>query len=293
MNFLKKIKNNSDISYRNSIKYIRRRDLRRSVFFSILLHILILFVWGLLRHQQRNSNSSKTLTWIEIDSSVESKNKEEETKTKRIVQTSLGERVNVPEKNSFLGWQNQIVRRETAGKKISSPAPSKRSSMESKPVPLKLSKLGVSILPRTERNSPDSHEWATPGTRPEDYIHGITESNQTALNTKEYLFYGYFQRIRERLDRAWVPLLRTKLIAYYNAGRQLQSDMDHITRILVVLNQSGEIVRVQMVSQSGTSELDDAAIAAFNKAGPFPNPPKGIVDMNQEIKIPWDFILKT
>jgi protein TonB len=48
-----------------------------------------------------------------------------------------------------------------------------------------------------------------------------------------------------------------------------------------------------MLSESGTGDLDDAAVGAFNQAGPFPNPPKGMIDLNQEIKIPWDFVLKT
>ena len=135
--------------------------------------------------------------------------------------------------------------------------------------------------------------WATPGTRPEDYVPGMKESDRTALNTQEFKFYGYFQRIRDRLDRAWVPVLREKLGAYYRSGRLLTSDMDHITKVLVVLNGQGEIVKVIILRESGTQELDSAAIAAFNKAGPFPNPPKGIVDRDKEVKIPWDFVLKT
>jgi protein TonB len=121
----------------------------------------------------------------------------------------------------------------------------------------------------------------------------MKESDRTALNTKEYQFYGYFQRIRQRLDRAWVPILKEKLASYYRQGRQLASDMDHITKVVVILNENGEIVRVKIVSESGTRELDDAAVNAFNQAGPFPNPPHGMVDTNHEVQVPWDFILKT
>ena len=36
-----------------------------------------------------------------------------------------------------------------------------------------------------------------------------------------------------------------------------------------------------------------AGLLAVRDAAPFPNPPKGMVDGNKEIKIPWDFVLKT
>jgi len=39
--------------------------------------------------------------------------------------------------------------------------------------------------------------------------------------------------------------------------------------------------------------LADAAVKAFNQAGPFPNPPQGIIDSSGEIKVPWEFILRT
>jgi protein TonB len=121
----------------------------------------------------------------------------------------------------------------------------------------------------------------------------MAESDRTALNTSEYRYYSYFQRVRERLDRAWVPMLKDKLTSFYRAGRHLASDRDYTTKLLVVLNASGEIVRVLLLEPSGTYALDDTAIAAFNRAGPFPNPPKGMVDLNQEVRVPWDFILKT
>ena len=87
------------------------------------------------------------------------------------------------------------------------------------------------------------------GSMPEDYVKGMKESDRTALNTKEYVFYGYFQRIRERLDRAWVPILRDRLVKMYRMGRSLASDMDHITQVIVVLNPQGEIMRVQVVER--------------------------------------------
>jgi protein TonB len=49
---------------------------------------------------------------------------------------------------------------------------------------------------------------------------------------------------------------------------------------------------VQVVSDSGVRDLDQAAVEAFQEAAPFPNPPSGIVDSDGTIKIRWDFILE-
>lgn len=119
------------------------------------------------------------------------------------------------------------------------------------------------------------------------------EFNSEFLNTAEFKYHSYFQRIRKQLEKSWVPILKRELFLYYESGRKLANKKDYITQLLVVLNKEGEIVRVQLVSESGTSNLDDAAIKAFKKAGPFPNPPKGMINTNNEITIPWDFMLKT
>lgn len=221
---------------------------------------------------------------------------------RRIVQTEKGEKVDRALPDSFLGWQNQIVDRETVSKSKTismgnksqkNVAQQNNKKSERSEDKGKLSNLGISLFKSNPLTESDNPNWATPGTRPEDYIPGMKLSDMTALNTREYRFYGYFQRIRERLDRAWVPILRERLMKYYRSGRQLASDMDHTTKVMVTLNRQGEIVRVQILNQSGTRDLDESAIAAFNKAGPFPNPPRGMIDVNGEVRVPWDFILKT
>ena len=49
---------------------------------------------------------------------------------------------------------------------------------------------------------------------------------------------------------------------------------------------------MHLKSTSGVEELDAAAIESFNKAGPFPNPPKEMLE-NGRAKIEWGFVVKT
>jgi protein TonB len=79
----------------------------------------------------------------------------------------------------------------------------------------------------------------------------------------------------------------------FRQGRSIASDQDRITKLLIVLNPSGILMKVQVVSDSGVRDLDDAAIEAFKSAAPFPNPPQGIVDPDGTVKIRWDFILES
>jgi protein TonB len=266
--------------------------------------------------QKQNLIHPRQLTWIEVEPKVVPANKkiQEEDKTRnQVVQTDAGQQVKTATPDAFLGEHNQTVDRETvsrsrttamgkAQRMAKSTGEAKRkvapqAKTEVQPIP-NIAGLGVKmfptpVTPKTEEQVAHEENWADQAGSPQDYVKGIKESDRTALNTKEFVFFGYYQRIRERLDRAWVPILREKLVKYYNTGRHLASEMDHTTKILVVLSDKGEITAVRVVSESGTRDLDDAAVAAFNEAGPFPNPPHGIVNGDGRIEIPWEFILRT
>ena len=272
--------------------------LRIPLFLSIIVHFLGVLLFFILALRTPSFPPVQKIATIEIE--IQRVEKAVEKNKNRIVQTEDAEAVNKPLENAFLGARDQITDRQTVSgnhrvevgsvpRSTSSPL----NKVNKNPAGKILSHLGLPLIPQGAFSKQLEPIWATPGFRPQDYINGIKESDRTALNTREYRFYGYFQRIRERLDHAWVPLLREKLMAYYRGGRKLATDMDHTTQLLVTLNDKGEIVRVKLVSESGTRDLDTAAIDAFNQAGPFPNPPKGMVDQNKEIQVPWDFILKT
>ena len=287
------------------------RSLRSSVGFSLALHALLALLCILLLRYQPAIQPHQT-TWIELEPDVAKKFAQHETDLrKQLVQTVPGKRVQITPKEAFLGEHNQEVDRETVSRSRTtvmgheSKTPSLANKQESEknnhvaavPKVGVLSTLGLPVLPKVIPNKPvapeEDAQWAEQGSMPQDWVKGMKESDHTALNTKEYVFYSYFQRIRSRLDHAWVPILREKLTRMYRTGRSLASDMDHTTKVVVVLDDRGEIVKVSVIDQSGTADLDDAAVRAFNLAGPFPNPPKGIIDASGKIEIPWEFILKT
>ena len=304
------------------------QKLRSSLALSTSIHAIALLFWTLMvvYWPKTETEHAKKWTMIEIDSLPKSftkpRQKVDEKTNNRIVETERGQKVDKAAPNAFLGERTQTVDRETisnkrlteAGKaakvKPKHTAPAKRQAkvetkVKAKPFPA-LSQLGLPIFrvkPTTSETQENPHpdfsvdepreEGALEAQVPHDYIKGMKEGEKTALNTKEYMFFGYFKRIRERLDLAWNGILKDKITRMYYSGRQLASEMDHTTRLLVTLNDKGEVIRIQTVEESGTRDLDEAAIRAFNDAGPFPNPPQGLVDSKGVIAIRWDFVLKT
>lgn len=126
----------------------------------------------------------------------------------------------------------------------------------------------------------------------DDYIKDVDKGMQTLLSTREFVYYSYYQRIKEALRQYWEPTVKQKVKIMYRKGRQLASAQDRVTQILITLTAQGELERVEVIGQSGVTDIDDAAIEAFKQAAPFPNPPKGIVEKDGRIRIRWDFILE-
>lgn len=228
-------------------------------------------------------------------------------RTKTVVQPTDGQETDQAKQDSYLSDKNRVVKEETIAKNsgiilAGKPAAS-QISMLPKPKAasaksVKLSDLGVKLsAPKKEESFEKDRNWAESQTGEAihggDYVQGIKEGEASALNTKEFVFYSYFARVRRQLDSTWQPLLRQQIGKVRRKGRNLASNTDYVTRTVVTLDAKGSVLRVQLLEESGTTDLDKAAIDALNNAGPYPNPPKGLVDDSGQVQIRWDFILKT
>lgn len=125
-----------------------------------------------------------------------------------------------------------------------------------------------------------------------DYLKDVEVSAETHLNTRQFLYFSYYNRIKKRLRQYWEPMIHDKVDRLIRRGRRPASIGSKMTRLIITLNQRGSLTRVQLRTTSGLEDLDDAAVEAFKAAAPFPNPPKDLVK-NGNVKINWDFILET
>jgi TonB family protein len=223
---------------------------------------------------------------------------------KTVVQKSEGEEVKHAVKDAYLSDKSRVVKTERSatrsGENVMAGKPTtatQDSPQEKAQKVIKLSDLGLKLETKPQTAYEKERHWANSQTgetiRGGQYIQGMKEGEVSALNTKEFVFYSYFERVRRQLDQAWQPLLREQIQRIYKNGRHLASSADYVTKTLVSLDARGNIVKVQILEESGTTDLDQVAVDALNKAGPYPNPPKGLMDGEGKVQIRWDFILKT
>lgn len=134
---------------------------------------------------------------------------------------------------------------------------------------------------------------ATEASTTNDNLAKIEDDLMTRLNTKEYKYFGYYSRIKKQLNQWWVPKVQQKFTKMLSQGRTIASEENKVTKLVIILNNSGHLVTVQVLAESGVRDLDDAAIEAFRSAAPFPNPPKGMVDSDGTVKIRWDCVVES
>lgn len=202
-----------------------------------------------------------------------------------------------PDKADFLSAKNNKVAKQTIAKNKGEfkNAPTKTKGQQ--PTPTALAK---NLFPSYHQDGlfKKMNESANAGGGPEqsqtdDYVKGVDEGFQTMLNAKEFKYYTYYNRIRRQLSQFWEPKVKEKMTNLVRQGRNVASNQERVTKLLIVLNSVGTLMKVQVLSDSGIQDLDDAAIEAFRAAAPFPNPPKGIVENDGTVKIRWDFILES
>jgi protein TonB len=244
---------------------------------------------------------------------------------KQIVATEKG-REEEPVDSRFMGEKNQSFDRQTtatdigsfknAGKGIrqgadaiapGAPKPKKKESMASAKPGKKKRKISLGDLSIGDSEPDFDTEGAEMAQalglengiasemglgRNNDYVDDIPLGDVTNLNTIEYKYYGFYHRIKQRLEQHWGSSLKEKAAKLYRTGRRIPANENKVTSLLITLDTKGNIVDIAVKTTSGVRELDDAAIESFNRAGPFPNPPQGMM-VDGRAKIEWGFVVKS
>jgi TonB family protein len=223
---------------------------------------------------------------------------------KQIVQSDDPPSDEVPIEDSFLSDRNRKFDRQSRAEKIApfkKPAPGGETKSAKE---LQLSDLGAydqghdpfkkSAQDKTakKQGQEDSEQTDPSMSSTNDYLEEVPLGDLTYLNTVEYKYYGFYHRIRQKLEQFWGRSIQETATTLVQSGRHLAVDDDLITALEVTLNAHGEIIAIKIKGSSGIKELDDAAIESFNQAGPFPNPPKDLM-VNGSVKIEWGFVVST
>ncbi len=127
------------------------------------------------------------------------------------------------------------------------------------------------------------------GAAPNDHLDDVDEGQGTFLNTREFKYSTFFNRVKQRVGENWDP--GTPLRQRDPEGR-IYAYKDRYTMLSVSLDQKGRVLQITVEKSCGVDFLDHEAVAAFERAQPFPNPPPGLVDSSGEVRFTFGFFLE-
>jgi TonB family protein len=124
----------------------------------------------------------------------------------------------------------------------------------------------------------------------DDWLPDVEEEGDlTLLNTRKYRYWDFFQRVKERVRSEWQP---AEVWRSRDPTGKRYGIRDRLTVLRVTLDPEGLLREVQIARQSGLGFLDDEARRAFAAAGPYPNPPRGLLNDRGEVQFNFGFMFE-
>ena len=122
-----------------------------------------------------------------------------------------------------------------------------------------------------------------------DHLDDIDKGEGTYLNTREFKYATFFNRVKQRVGENWDP---SSPLRERDPEGRVYAYKDRYTLLTVALDDRGRLLQVTIEKSCGVDFLDHEAIAAFERAQPFPNPPPGILDGAGQVKFNFGFFLE-
>jgi TonB family protein len=123
-----------------------------------------------------------------------------------------------------------------------------------------------------------------------DHVEGVDVGDATFLNTREWKYAGFFNRVKQTVAENWNPMGAAS-VRDPTGSRYFQKD--RTTVLAITLNPQGGVTEIKVARSSGLDFLDQTAIDAFEKAQPFVNPPNGLADAHGDIRFTFGFHVST
>lgn len=109
---------------------------------------------------------------------------------------------------------------------------------------------------------------------------------ENMLNAVESRYYSFYSRLYSAVAPIWQSRIRE--VPY----RRNIPPGDYTTQVEVILDQQGNLVRVNLLQNSAITEFDRAAIDSWYRIGRFPNPPHDLLDNQGLVRTGWTFTVQ-
>ncbi len=113
----------------------------------------------------------------------------------------------------------------------------------------------------------------------------IAVGAETLLNTDEYRFASFFNRIKDEIVPRWKPAIR-KITRMH---QQKLPEGVYLTDVMVGTDRDGNITMVEVTRSSGYSAFDEAATDAFWHLAKFHNLPREFLSREQNYRTSFSF----
>ena len=127
------------------------------------------------------------------------------------------------------------------------------------------------------------------GAAPNDHLRDEEEGDGTFLNTREWKYSSFFNRVKQSVGMHWDP---NSQLRRRDPTGSIYSGKDRYTLVNVTLDQKGMVQEIRVEKSSGLDFLDLEAVASFQRAQPFPNPPAGLLDSDATVQFSFGFYLE-
>ena len=128
------------------------------------------------------------------------------------------------------------------------------------------------------------------GAAPNDHLQDVEQGEGTFLNTKEWKYATFFNRVKQAVGRNWDP---NEPLRQRDPTGEIYGGRDRYTILNVTLGGDGLVKDITVQRSSGVDFLDEAAVVSFRRAQPFPNPPPGLMGKDGTVTFPFGFYLET
>ena len=127
------------------------------------------------------------------------------------------------------------------------------------------------------------------GGAPNDHLEDAEEGEGTYLNTREFKYASFFNRVKQSVGTHWNPnatLMRRDPTGATYSGR------DRHTLLSVTLDERGRVANISIEKSCGLEFLDMEAVESFKRAQPFPNPPAGLLEDDSKVRFKFGFFME-
>lgn len=121
-----------------------------------------------------------------------------------------------------------------------------------------------------------------------DHVEGIDEGEGTFLNTREFKYASFFNRMKRGIAQHWHPQAEYRR---RDPSGNIYGARARTTVLEVTLDAEGTLQDISVTRSSGLDFLDAVAVSAMRSAQPFPNPPRGMLNDDSQIVFDFGFTL--